>query len=139
MKLLFSLFPFLLSFPLKACPPDFTSLTSALSQTLQPYLNRSYSKYGIKTHAQVVSFPDLNPLPIGEPDPTVRQLFLTITHRRSGQLTLDRQTYWLFIVETPQKWKLAMAFTRIGDAPPIDVSEGAVADAVRQWLRDRCS
>ncbi len=136
---LFSLFPFLLTFPLRACPPDFTDLTSALSQNLASYLNRSYSKYGIKTHAQVVSFPDLNPLPIREPDPTVKQLFLSISHRRSGQLNLDQQTYWLFMVETPKKWKLAMAFTRIGNAPPIDVSEGAVADAVRQWLRDRCS
>jgi hypothetical protein len=136
----FTLFfsPCLIALPLQACSPNFADLTIALSQDLHHYLNRSYTKFGIKTYAQVVSFPDREPLPIRDPDPQVKQLFLTITHRQSGELSLQNQTYWLFWVDTPQGWKLAMAFTRVGTAPPIDVSDGAVADAVRTWLRDKC-
>lgn len=136
--LTFLIFP-IVCLPLRACPVDFKELTDTLSNDLHHYLNRSYTKFNIKTQAQVVSFPDREPLAIKEPDPTIRQAFLTITHRRSGKLETENQTYWLFLVETPQNWKLAMAFTRIGNAPPIDVSDGAVADAVRTWLRDKCT
>ncbi|PLS68438.1 MAG: hypothetical protein CV045_07845 [Cyanobacteria bacterium M5B4] len=137
-KLLTSLALPIVCLPLQACPQSFTELSTNLSKDLHHYLNRSYSKYGIKTQAQVVSFPDRAPLPIKETDPAVKQLFLTIAHRRSEQLTTENQTYWLFLVETAKGWKLSMAFTRVGDAPPIDVSDGAVADAMRSWLKDKC-
>ncbi|MCS6960630.1 MAG: hypothetical protein RMK91_11355 [Pseudanabaenaceae cyanobacterium SKYGB_i_bin29] len=135
------LFPFflvLVILPVGACPRDFGQLASRLAKDLHHYINRSYTKFAIPVYAQTVSLPELEPLPVQEADPSIQQLFLKITHRRSGELQLESQSYWLFLVSTPQGWRLAMAFTRVGEAPPIDVSEGAVADAVKAWLRDNC-
>lgn len=134
----FSLLPLTFALPLGACPQDFAQLTQVLSRDLHHYLNRSYTQLGMGLQAQTVSFPELSPLPIQEVDPSVKQLFLTVNHRRSGELRVEPQTYWLFLVQTPKGWRLAMAFTRVAAAPPIDVSDGALATAVRTWLRDNC-
>jgi hypothetical protein len=42
------------------------------------------------------------------------------------------------VIPTSNGWRLSMAFMRIGQAPPVDASDAAIADATNRWLRDYC-
>jgi len=129
------------------CPVDFTTLAEALALDLPNYLNRTYTRLGIKRIVTVASTPELQPLPIKTSDrpnqnlsqnPNPQQVFITVLAREIGKVQSDQQAYWLFIANTKNGWRLAMAFTRIGNAPPQDVSDGAISIATTTWLRDRC-
>ncbi|AFY71631.1 hypothetical protein Pse7367_3394 [Thalassoporum mexicanum PCC 7367] len=140
-----------------SCPPNTQALSDQLTQDLYGYLTRTYTRLGFKTQVQLVGNPELTPLPLaaGSRDGVnqieltrspeqiavetgVEQIFITLTTRQAGKTDTTEQAYWLFMTETSKGWRLAMAYTRIGNAPPHDVSDGAIADAVRTWLRDRC-
>ncbi len=139
----------------RKCPATFPELAEALTKDLPDYLNRTYSRLGIKQQVTVASFPNINPLPIStinktsdsanfSPNlPAPRQLFVSILSRKIGQTKTQTQSYWLFISEikseTRKTWRLAIAFTRIGNSPLQDVSDGAIATATNTWLRDRCN
>lgn len=133
----------------RSCPQKIESLADALAKEIPGYLNRTYSRLKFKTQVHSVSLPDLNPLPlaagsiasakVSEANSDPQQIFLSVRDRQAGSTeTIDR-AYWLFMTNTKRGWRLAMVFTRIEQAPPEDVSDGAIATSVRAWLRDRCT
>jgi hypothetical protein len=126
------------------CPDSFQDLATSLSQDLPNYLNRTYTRLGIQEKATFANFPEINPLPLAASNgdktlPVPHQLFISILTGRIGQPKTQTQPYWLLISKTNKGWRLAMAFTKIGTSPPTDISDGAIADATRTWLRDRCN
>jgi hypothetical protein len=125
----------------RSCPADFPSLSKALAKDLPDYLNRTYNRLKIKREVMAISQPELEPLPLApdqSSDRLTRQIFLSVLERQTGKVETSQRAYWLFLVPTNNGWRLAMAFMRIGQAPPVDVSDGAIADATNKWLRDYC-
>ena len=125
----------------RTCPTDFTSLSNALAKDLPDYLNRAYSRLRIKREVMTISQPELEPLPLAPDqarDRLPQQVFLTILERQTGKAETSQRAYWLFLVPTSNGWRLSMAFMRIGQTPPVDVSDAAIADATNKWLRDYC-
>jgi hypothetical protein len=125
----------------RTCPADFTNLSQALAKDLPDYLNRSYSRLKIKREIMAISQPELEPLPLApdqSSDRLTQQIFLSVLERQTGKTETSQRAYWLFLVPTNNGWRLAMAFMRIGQAPPVDVSDAAIAEATNKWLRDYC-
>ena len=125
----------------RTCPADFPSLSKALAKDLPDYLNRSYSRLKIKREIMAIGQPELEPLPLApdqSSDRLTQQIFLSVLERQTGKVETSQRAYWLFLVPTNNGWRLAMAFMRIGQAPPVDVSDAAIADATNKWLRDYC-
>jgi hypothetical protein len=125
----------------RTCPADFPSLSQALAKDLPDYLNRSYSRLKIKREIMAISQPELEPLPLApdqSSDRLTQQIFLSVLERQTGKTETAQRAYWLFLVPTNNGWRLAMAFMRIGQAPPVDVSDAAIAEATNKWLRDYC-
>lgn len=125
----------------RTCPADFPSLSATLAKDLPDYLNRTYVRLRIKREIMTFSQPELEPLPIAadqDRDRLPQQVFLSMLERETGKTTTSQRAYWLFLVPTTKGWRLAMAFMRIGQAPPVDVSDAAIATATNTWLRDYC-
>ncbi|MFM7603274.1 MAG: hypothetical protein ACKO7R_19075 [Pseudanabaena sp.] len=125
----------------RTCPADFPSLSKALAKDLPDYLNRVYSRLRIKREVMTISQPELEPLPLApdqDRDRLPQQIFLSILERQTGKTETSQRAYWLFLVPTSNGWRLAIAFMRVGQAPPVDVSDAAIADAANKWLRDYC-
>ncbi|MCL1491654.1 MAG: hypothetical protein M1G31_13015 [Pseudanabaena sp. Salubria-1] len=125
----------------RTCPADFPSLSAALAKDLPDYLNRVYSRLRIKREVMTISQPELEPLPLAPDqarDRLPQQVFLSILERQTGKTETSQRAYWLFVVPTSNGWRLSMAFMRIGQAPPVDVSDAAISDATNKWLRDYC-
>lgn len=125
----------------RTCPADFPSLSKALAKDLPDYLNRVYSRLRIKREVMTISQPDLEPLslaPDQASDRLPQQIFLSMVERSTGKNETSQRAYWLFVVPTSNGWRLAIAFMRVGQAPPVDVSDAAIADATNKWLRDYC-
>jgi hypothetical protein len=125
----------------RTCPTDFPSLSAALAKVLPDYLNRVYSRLRIKREVMTISQPELEPLPLAPDqarDRLPQQVFLSILERQTGKIETSQRAYWLFVIPTSNGWRLSMAFMRIGQAPPVDASDAAIADATNRWLRDYC-
>ncbi len=125
----------------RQCPPDFPRLSQALANALPDYLNRSYQRLRLRREVIAISQPELEPLPIAPDqlrDRLPQQIFLSVLEKEAGRTTQSQSAYWLFLVPTNRGWRLAMAFMRIGQAPPVDVSDAAIAEATNKWLRDYC-
>ncbi|MFN4788458.1 MAG: hypothetical protein ACK5EU_17505 [Pseudanabaena sp.] len=125
----------------RVCPADFPNLSKSLAKDLPDYLNRTYIRLRLKREVMTISQPDLEPLPLAPDQPRDRlpqQIFFSILERQTGKVETSQRAYWLFVVQTSHGWRLAMAFMRIGQAPPVDVSDAAIADATNKWLRDYC-
>ena len=125
----------------RVCPADFADLSKALAKNLPDYLNRSYSRLRIKREVMTISQPELEPLPLAPDqvsDRFPKQIFLSVLERETGKVSTSQRAYWLFVVPTSMGWRLDMAFMRIGQAPPVDVSNAAIAEATNKWLRDYC-
>jgi hypothetical protein len=72
-------------------------------------------------------------------------VYLTTRERRyRHQTTFTVQRYhWLFLRHTPQGWEVVKLFSQSGPYPgyklfpePMDTTKGAMAEAIRLWLRD---
>ncbi|WP_055076432.1 hypothetical protein [Pseudanabaena sp. 'Roaring Creek'] len=125
----------------RTCPADFPSLSKALAKDLPDYLNRVYSRLRINREVMTVSQPELEPLPLApdqDRDRLPQQVFLSMLERQTGRSETSQRAYWLFVVPTAHGWRLAMAFMRVGQTPPVDVSDAAIADATNKWFRDYC-
>ncbi len=125
----------------RTCPADFSSLSKALAKDLPDYLNRAYSRLRIKREVMTISQPEFEPLPLAPDqarDPLPQQIFLSALERETGKTQTSQRAYWLFVVPTSNGWRLAITFMRIGQAPPVDVSDAVIADATNKWLRDYC-
>ena len=125
----------------RVCPKDFPSLGLALAKDLPDYLNRTYQRLRIKREVLEIGQPELEPLPLAPDQPRDRlpeQIFFSALEKNAGSSQTSQRAYWLFLVPTSKGWRLAMAFMRVGQAPPVDVSDAAIADATNKWLRDYC-
>jgi hypothetical protein len=74
------------------------------------------------------------------------QVFFTTLERQyvTGQPVSLQHYHRLFLIQTPTLgWQLVLLFSTLGDypanqppTPPQDTSQGAIAQAIRLWLRD---
>ncbi len=151
------------STPSSKCPADVKTLTSLLLRDLPNYANRVLRRARRLDRATVDSFsyvivagnPEFEPLILGpgEYTPSISasdlelpyQLFFTTLERQyvRGKAIESQHYHWLFLTQTPQGWRLAMMFSRIGSylperspTPPRESSNGVVGQAVNIWLRD---
>ncbi|CAN1209658.1 hypothetical protein TUMEXPCC7403_05500 [Tumidithrix helvetica PCC 7403] len=128
----------------KICPSELKTLSEAIAKDLPSYLTRTYTRLGFKRQILTVSLPELEPLPLAKdripsPQDDPQQVFFSVLEKLAGKAETSQRAYWLFISTTKQGWRLSMAFTRIGNAPPEDVSDGAIANAVSTWLKEHCT
>ncbi|MBD2104923.1 hypothetical protein [Leptolyngbya sp. FACHB-261] len=147
----------------ESCPADLPGLAQGLVRDLPSYANRAYARYNLRTHLVVAGRPEFDPLPTGpgqlnrdlgqtagtavpNRDDDVKQLFFSTLERAytpEGTQTVE-QFHWLFLAQDAETWRLALLFTRTGArtgnppllTPPRDNSNGALAEAIRTWLRD---
>lgn len=141
-----------------SCPTEIAALADRLIPDLPSYANRISQRARRKSrsvdpaaYVLLAGRPELSPLPIeaysqgvSEPDPALQQLFLTTLERQYfTRYIVDLQHYhWIFLVRTQNGWRLAMMFSRIGNAPdkppapPRETSDGVIAEAIEEWLRD---
>jgi hypothetical protein len=126
-----------------SCPSDIQSLTSQLLPDLPSYMNRTYTRIGFPNRQVIAaSSPEFDPLPVVAELPSQahpQQVFVSLLEKRIGSQPTSQTAYWLFFSQTRRGWRLGMAFARAGNAPPYNVSDGAIANAVNTWLRDHCS
>lgn len=140
------------------CPDDPEVLVEQMLMSLPSYANRAIQRlqlespvYKPQTYVLVAGRPEFQPLPLGpgqqpaNADPDLQQVFFTTLERHYGlnEVFLLEQYHWLFLADTASGWRLAMMFsqTKVDSpqeptSPPRESSEGAIAQAVRLWLRD---
>jgi hypothetical protein len=136
-------FNWLLASGVSACPADLPSLISALLPDLPNYLNRAYTRAGVTNRFVITTnSPEFEPLPVVTEFPNQvhpQQVFVSVLEKPKGNHPPYTRAYWLFFSRVPAtQWQLAMAFARVGNAPPTDVSDSTIATAVNTWLRDHC-
>lgn len=142
------------------CPADVETLVSLLLRDLPSYANRviqrsrRLSRADENYYVLVAGRPEFEPLTLGPGQytstPTAdveppQQVFLTTLEREyyGGKAIYTQHYHWLFLVQTPDGWRLAMMFSRFGSAsagrpptPPRESSNGVIGQAVNFWLRD---
>lgn len=136
------------------------ALTTQLVKDLPSYTNRVIQKsrrlnrsVDIYSYVLVAGKAEFAPLSLGpgEYAPALpnneqpQQVFITTLERQysTGNLVQLQQYHWLFLTQTSSGWRLAFMFSRTGTypnkqppTPPRESSNGAIAQAVRSWLRD---
>lgn len=143
------------------CPGDVETLTSLMLKDLPSYANRvmQRSRRSVRTPSSsssvlVAGRPEFEPLTLG-PGPYTppasavdlkppQQVFFTTLERqyRGGKASYMQLYHWLFLTQTPEGWRVATMFSRIGSSsgrpptPPQESSKGVVGQAVNIWLRD---
>ena len=75
----------------------------------------------------------------------LQQVFFTTLEREYFPDGIQDLQYfhWLFLTQTETGWRLAMLYSSLGGyrdrgpvTPPVNTSQGAIARAIRIWLRD---
>ncbi|KJH73521.1 hypothetical protein [Aliterella atlantica] len=148
--------------PVSSCQQqDVETLTNRLIKDLPSYTNRVTQRsrrlkrvVDIYSYVLLAGRPEFAPLSLGPgvyapTEPTSsqepQQVFITTLERQytAGKLVQLQQYHWLFFTRTDSGWRLAFMFSRTGNypnnrppTPPRESSNGAVAQAVRIWLRD---
>jgi hypothetical protein len=145
--------------PPQTCPNDLETLVSLLLRDLPSYANRvtqrSFHLDQLSDRPGVVIIagqPDYAPLTLGpgaytpsDSTDEPRQVFFTTLERQYvSDTSISLQTYhWLFLTQSQDRWRLVLLFSSTGDypaerppSPPEDTSQGAIAQAIRLWLRD---
>ncbi len=126
----------------RPCPDSFQDLADIFTQDLPDYLNRTYIRLGIDRHVLVAGIPETNSFPISSVNSSLTspsQIFVSILSGKIGKPKDDSQPYWIFISKTSSGWRFVMAFTKIGSSVPVDVSDGAIANAAIILLKDICN
>lgn len=143
------------------CPTDVEPLVSLLIRDLPSYANRviqrsrRLSRADENYYVLIAGRPEFSPLTLGPgqytPTPPSadveppQQVFITTLERQyqGGKAVSIQHYHWLFLVETPDGWRLAMMFSRFGSASagrpptaPRESSNGVIGQAVNLWLRD---
>ncbi|MGK7928739.1 MAG: hypothetical protein AB4290_26465 [Spirulina sp.] len=140
-----------------ACPRDLETVVGLLLGDLPGYANRVIQRSRAsgggdrETYIVMAGRPEFDPLELGitrplptSPDAPKQVFFTTLEQYFEGDRAISRENYhWLFLVPTPDGWRLATLFTRYGSlqkdrppSPPREASNGAIGQAVRLWLRD---
>lgn len=147
------------------CPGDLETLIPLLLEDLPAYANR-VSQRAYRANLRITSDipgyillagrPEYEPLPLESQgyDPvfeedTTSQIFFTTLDRQYalGEAVLLQNFHWVFLTPTESGWQLVIMFSRLGNdpteslrddppIPPIDTSQGVIAQAIRLWLRD---
>jgi hypothetical protein len=130
--------------------PDLPAYTNRVTQRSSG-LYRNEDRPG---YVLIAGRPEFEPLTLGpgvyQPadavaEDTPLQVFFTTLERQyiDGSSQALQHYHWLFLVRPNETWRLAMMFSVIGDQPPneppsplYNSSQGAIAQAVRLWLRD---
>ncbi len=141
----------------QTCPSDVEPLTELLIRDLPSYANRQLRSVipldrTLKPSRIIIAGrPEFAPLPLapGQPAPSQdadpAQVFISTLERQyvNDRAVEIQQYHWLFLTRSPSGWRLAFMFTRTGSAtpgtsptPPRDSSDGAIAQAIKTWLRD---
>lgn len=142
----------------RICPGDLEVLVKLLVRDLPGYANREFRRSKIEVDKSRSSYlviagrPEFEALPLGvgrseKPvsDDEPRQVFITTLERVyvRGEVVQLQGYHWLFLTSSEEGWRLVMMFSRMGGyptmgpvSPPRDSSNGAIAGAVRAWLRD---
>lgn len=142
------------------CSADVETLTSQLLKDLPSYANRVIQRarrldrtVDSFSYVLVAGNPEFEPLSLGPgqytstaaPESEPEQVFLTTLERQyqDGEAFYRQHYHWLFLTQTPDGWRLALMFSRIGSAsetrpptPPRESSDGVIGQAVKLWLRD---
>lgn len=140
-----------------ACPQDLETVVGLLLEDLPSYTNRVIQRSRLsgdgdrETYVITTGQPEFEPLALGgtqtvppSPDAPKQVFFTTLEQSFSHDEAIARENYhWLFLVLTPDGWRMATLFTRYGSikrekppSPPREASNGAIGQAVRLWLRD---
>lgn len=143
-----------------ACSNDLDTLIPLLLRDLPSYANRVSARaadldnrgtspgYVLLTSQATDEPLTLGPggyYPATDDDASLKQIFFTTLERQyvSNSSVEMQNFHWLFLTQTSRGWRVAMMFSRLADypdaepiSPPHDSSYGAIAQAVRLWLRD---
>ncbi|MGB3533484.1 MAG: hypothetical protein WBA13_08195 [Microcoleaceae cyanobacterium] len=130
------------------------SLVNPLVQALPSYTNRVLQRspevgLGEKSN-YVISAQGLTQAPFSLETELVQQkdlssLYIMTRERRyRNQTVFNVERYhWLFLRHTPKGWEVVKLFSQSGPYPgyklfpdPSDTTKGAMAEAIRLWLRD---
>lgn len=143
----------------QTCPDALEELVPQLLQDLPSYANRvTQRSFRLEQIGDIPGFillagqPEYEPLALrlSEPDtvpmPTdpYQVFFTTLERQYVGNVATSIQHYhWLFLTRSSTQWRVALMFSVRGDypahqppSPPYDSSQGAIAQAIRLWLRD---
>ncbi len=138
------------------------TLTTQLLQKLPNYTNRASQRArrlsrssDVYSYMLVAGRPEFAPISLNleeystdAPKSTasgVEQVFFTTLGRQyiSKKAVEFQEFHWLLLTKTKSGWRLVMMFTQTGaypkqqpPSPPRDSSNGAIAQAVKAWLRD---
>lgn len=137
------------------CPVELEPLMERLIEDLPGYANRVMQRnrnrgdYFPPSNVILAGIPEFEPLPLSPSKPIPedpRQVFITTlerTYGRNNQVWEIQHFHWLFLTKTQDGWRLALMFSSIDGArderppsPPRENGQGAIAQAIRNWLRD---
>lgn len=137
-----------------SCPVAIEPLIEELLKDLPSYANREIQRnrsvsYAYEpTNVITAGNAEFEPLPLSPNQPIPedpRQVFITTLERNegTGKMVEVQHFHWLFLTKTQSGWRLALMFSSIGTSgenqpplPPRESSQGAIAQAIRTWLRD---
>jgi hypothetical protein len=135
----------------QACPSHLDPLITKLLQDLPSYANRVRIRAGLeRNYVLFAGKPDFQPLPLSTvsqtQDAQTQQVFFTTLIRRyeRNRVVYHQEHHWLFLAPSPTGWRLVMMYsilapypsTKTSPLPPRNSSEGSIAQAIRDWLRD---
>jgi hypothetical protein len=133
------------------CPVDLEPLITKLLQDLPSYANRVRIRAGLyRNYVMFAGKPDFQPLPVSmnseSQDPKTQQVFFTTLIRRYGpdRIVYHQEHHRLFLAQDASGWRFVMMYSVLAPypasqtppLPPRNSSEGSIAQAIRDWLRD---
>lgn len=134
-----------------ACPTALEPLITKLLQDLPNYANRVRTRAGLyRNYVLFAGKPDFQPLPLSHaPEsqhPKTQQVFFTTLIRRyeRDRIVYHQEHHRLFLTPDATGWRFVMMYSvlapyptsQILPLPPRNSSEGSIAQAIRDWLRD---
>lgn len=133
------------------CPIDLEPLITKLLQDLPSYANRVRTRAGLyQNYVVLAGKPDFQPLPVSinpeSQDPKTQQVFFTTLIRRyePDRIVYHQEHHRLFLTPDASGWRFVMMYSVLAPypanqtppLPPRNSSEGSIAQAIRDWLRD---
>jgi hypothetical protein len=133
------------------CPTELEPLITKLLQDLPSYANRVRTRAGLyRNYVMFAGNPEFQPLPVSVPpesqEPQNQQIFFTTLIRRyePDRMVYHQEHHRLFLTPELTGWQFVMMYSVLAPypasktppLPPRNSSEGSIAQAIRDWLRD---